>query len=188
MAVHARAGEAGGSGRLTKRAQILLELVVDVKNNRWEDRGREEQHCFVVGACGGCEEQKVGGKREGSTAWFVVGAVWAGRHVGQLQGQERSGGACLFQSAHLPLLPCWHKRCRTREEAKRKAVVLAPAIGKWLKQCGAPDASVGGITWRKVLQPGKKVSTRFECLSFVDAAWLDWWQLVQEAVARHDGK
>ena len=35
VAVHARAGEAGGSGRLTKRAQILLELVVDVKNNRW---------------------------------------------------------------------------------------------------------------------------------------------------------
>lgn len=34
VAVHARAGEAGGTGRLTKRAQILLELVVDVKNNR----------------------------------------------------------------------------------------------------------------------------------------------------------
>ncbi len=36
-------------------------------------------------------------------------------------------------------------------------MVLAPAIGKWLKQCGAPDAAVGGISWRKVLQPGKKV-------------------------------
>ena len=35
VAVHARAGEAGGAGRLTKRAQVLLELVVDVKNNRW---------------------------------------------------------------------------------------------------------------------------------------------------------
>ncbi|KAL4421444.1 hypothetical protein ABPG75_010735 [Micractinium tetrahymenae] len=34
VAVHARAGEAGGAGQLTKRAQILLELVVDVKNNR----------------------------------------------------------------------------------------------------------------------------------------------------------
>ncbi|KAI7835645.1 hypothetical protein COHA_010459 [Chlorella ohadii] len=78
VAVHARAGQAGGTGRLTKRAQILLELVVDVKNNR------------------------------------------------------------------------------TREEAKRKVVVLAPAIGKWLKQCGAPDAAVGGISWHKVLQPGKK--------------------------------
>lgn len=34
LAVHARAGEAGGAGALTKRAQMLLELVVDVKNNR----------------------------------------------------------------------------------------------------------------------------------------------------------
>lgn len=36
VAVHTRAGEAGGAGKLTKRAQILLELVVDVKNNRWD--------------------------------------------------------------------------------------------------------------------------------------------------------
>ena len=35
LAVHARAGEVGGAGGLTKRAQMLLELVVDVKNNRW---------------------------------------------------------------------------------------------------------------------------------------------------------
>ena len=37
VAVHARAAEeaAGGTGRLTKRAAVLLELVVDVKNNRW---------------------------------------------------------------------------------------------------------------------------------------------------------
>lgn len=35
VAVHARAGVAGGAGQLTKRAQMLLELVVDVKNNRY---------------------------------------------------------------------------------------------------------------------------------------------------------
>ena len=29
LAVHARAGEVGGAGGLTKRAQMLLELVVD---------------------------------------------------------------------------------------------------------------------------------------------------------------
>ena len=39
VAVHARAAQAGGAGRLTKRAQILLELVVDVKNNRWAGQG-----------------------------------------------------------------------------------------------------------------------------------------------------
>lgn len=39
VAVHARAGEAGSAGRLTKRAQVLLELVVDVKNNRQAQRG-----------------------------------------------------------------------------------------------------------------------------------------------------
>ena len=45
----------------------------------------------------------------------------------------------------------------TREEAKRRAVVLAPAISQWVKGCGAADVAVGGIAWRKVLQPGKKV-------------------------------
>lgn len=36
--------------------------------------------------------------------------------------------------------------------------MLAPAIGKWLKGCGAADVAVGGIAWKKVLQPNKKVS------------------------------
>ena len=48
--------------------------------------------------------------------------------------------------------------CRKREEAKHKAVALAPAIAKWLKASGAPDVALGGIAWAKVLQPNKKVS------------------------------
>ena len=36
-------------------------------------------------------------------------------------------------------------------------MVLAPAIAKWLRGCGTPDVAVGGIAWRKVLQPNKKV-------------------------------
>lgn len=46
--------------------------------------------------------------------------------------------------------------CRAREEARRREVVLAPAVAKWLRGCGAADVAVGGISWRKVLQPGKK--------------------------------
>ena len=42
VAVHVRAGEAGGAGTLTRRAQMLLELVVDVKNNRWGREGRSQ--------------------------------------------------------------------------------------------------------------------------------------------------
>ena len=40
VATHARAAEAGAAGGsgLTKRAQMLLELVVDVKNNRCGSR------------------------------------------------------------------------------------------------------------------------------------------------------
>ncbi|PSC75596.1 nucleolar MIF4G domain-containing 1 [Micractinium conductrix] len=80
VATHARAAEAGAAGGsgLTKRAQMLLELVVDVKNNR------------------------------------------------------------------------------RRDDAKRRVVELAPAVGKWLKACGASDAAVGGITWQKVQQRNKK--------------------------------
>ena len=42
VAVHARAAAAAGAGGLSKRAQLLLELVVDVKNNRcvgWGGQG-----------------------------------------------------------------------------------------------------------------------------------------------------
>jgi hypothetical protein len=34
VAVHARAAEAGGAAALSKRGQSMLELVVDIKNNR----------------------------------------------------------------------------------------------------------------------------------------------------------
>ena len=82
-----------------------------------------------------------------------------------LESKADSGGAGpSYRQVALPVSSCrtLHSAppCRTREEAKRKAVVLAPAIAKWLKQCGAADAAVGGISWRKVLQPGKKVSCR----------------------------
>ncbi len=35
VSVHARAAEAGGAAALSKRGQSMLELVVDIKNNRW---------------------------------------------------------------------------------------------------------------------------------------------------------
>ena len=43
MSVHARAAEVGGAAALSKRGQSMLELVVDIKNNR----------CVVVTAFGG---------------------------------------------------------------------------------------------------------------------------------------
>ena len=66
VAVHARAGEVGGAGGLTKRAQMLLELVVDVKNNRWAVGG-------VLGADGW---SWVGVHRRGTD-----GCLWAGGWV-----------------------------------------------------------------------------------------------------------
>jgi hypothetical protein len=38
-------------------------------------------------------------------------------------------------------------------------VALSPAVAKWLKgTCGAADVALGGISWGKVLQRGKKAS------------------------------
>mgnify|MGYP001810422482 CR=1 FL=1 len=59
--------------------------------------------------------------------------------------------ACCWR---LPAVPTLRRR---RDDAKRRVVELAPAVGKWLKACGASDAAVGGITWQKVQQRNKKV-------------------------------
>lgn len=67
------------AGRLTKRAELMLELVVDIKNNR---------------------------KREG-----------------------KKGGA---------------------------AAVLSPTALKWLKQCRVEELQMAGLTWGKLLAPGKR--------------------------------
>ena len=38
MAVHGRAAKAGAEGRMTPRADIMLSLVLDIKNNKRRDR------------------------------------------------------------------------------------------------------------------------------------------------------
>lgn len=35
LAVHNRAATAGAAGGMSKRAEIMLELVMDIKNNRY---------------------------------------------------------------------------------------------------------------------------------------------------------
>jgi nucleolar MIF4G domain-containing protein 1 len=35
LAVHNRAASAGSAGGMSKRAEIMLELVMDIKNNRY---------------------------------------------------------------------------------------------------------------------------------------------------------
>lgn len=38
MAVHARAAKAGAEGQMSKRADIMLSLVLDIKNNKRRDK------------------------------------------------------------------------------------------------------------------------------------------------------
>ena len=47
LAVHARAAEARAAGELSTRADILLDVVVEVKNNR-AARGREGPQSAVI--------------------------------------------------------------------------------------------------------------------------------------------
>ena len=79
--------------------------------------------------------------------------MWRGRNTDARAGPS-VGRVPRRRTCSSPVCP---RHRRARDEAKRTAVVLSPAIGKWLRGCGAADAAVGGITWRKVQQPNKKV-------------------------------
>jgi nucleolar MIF4G domain-containing protein 1 len=74
LAVHNRAAAAGPGG-LTKRAEIMLELVVDIKNNRARDvKAGRTAAAAAAAAAGGSSKSKaasaqnVGGGRGGAAA------------------------------------------------------------------------------------------------------------------------
>lgn len=53
LAVHNRAAAAGQSGGMTKRAEIMLELVMDIKNNRQRDvKAKKGSAAVAAGAAG----------------------------------------------------------------------------------------------------------------------------------------
>lgn len=53
LAVHNRAAAAGAAGGMTKRAEIMLELVMDIKNNRQRDVKASRAAAAAVTAAGG---------------------------------------------------------------------------------------------------------------------------------------
>eukprot|EP00882_Tetradesmus_deserticola_P014563 GHRQ01015491.1.p1 GENE.GHRQ01015491.1~~GHRQ01015491.1.p1 ORF type:complete len:481 (+),score=238.12 GHRQ01015491.1:300-1742(+) len=81
MAVHSRAAAAGPGG-LSKRAEIMLELVVDIKNNRARDvkASRSAASAAAAAAAGGDKSkpavaQNVGGGRGGAAAVLQPGLL-----------------------------------------------------------------------------------------------------------------
>jgi nucleolar MIF4G domain-containing protein 1 len=78
LAVHHRAAAAGPGG-LTKRAEIMLELVVDIKNNRARDV-KASRAAAAAAASGGSKGkaaagQNVGGGRGGAAAVVQPGLL-----------------------------------------------------------------------------------------------------------------
>jgi hypothetical protein len=75
LAVHARAATAGEAGGMTKRAEIMLELVMDIKNNRVRDVKAAKAAAAAAAAASGKGGSGKGGSGAGSAGRGGAAAV-----------------------------------------------------------------------------------------------------------------
>lgn len=153
VAVHARAGEAGSAGRLTKRAQVLLELVVDVKNNRQAQRGGGGVPGVAPAGC--------------AHACWKMGPGDGGKEVGAGGGQTGAAIACDGLGQSPAALPA-----RSREQARSSraqpsscAPCSPPAGGartrsaawwSWAQPWASGSRPAAPQTWPLAASPGAR--------------------------------
>ncbi len=130
VAVHARAGEAGGAGKLTKRAQILLELVVDVKNNRWDT-------CGEGAGKGGCLQ---------SLMAPALATLFTTRLLEGAQHGSLSGGGLLAISRALP----------PAEFPAGDARTPSAAWSSWRQLSANGSRPAAPLTWRSAASAGAR--------------------------------
>ncbi|KXZ45420.1 hypothetical protein GPECTOR_55g326 [Gonium pectorale] len=118
LGIHTRAAELGSSGQLSRRAQLMLDLIIDIKNNKTSAAGG------AAAAAAAAPNVSLGGTalKKGKGAAAAAGATGAA-------GGGRRGGSL---------------------------AVLQPSVAKWLQGIGVDEICLRGLTWKKLLQPGKK--------------------------------